>query len=230
MQRKACSIWDAGGEASGPLSPRENVCLFPFRKLLPDRLAAAYFLLPTSIGCNEHFQSLSDISKSAYATGPFDNTYSFCQGRFFRSRGHLRSKCARNTLGLVRSTFLTRSHLADVYRHPKGARRPYGQSDWSAPTRNSATGGAGGRAIDRPGQIEAPRALTSHRGARAPGPDCGRVPRFRWRPHPEGIRSSPSGPLRASALGAAESGEPERSGAAGHRGAGPEVFGRASSP
>ena len=94
---------------------------------------------------------------------------------------------------------------------PGGARRPHGRSDCSAPTRDSATGGAGGRAIDRPGQIEAPRALTAHRGARAPGPDCGRVPRFRGRPHPEGIRSSPSGPLRASALGAAESGEPERS-------------------
>lgn len=62
---------------------------------------------------------------------------------------------------------------------PEGARRPHGRSDCSAPTRDSATGGAGGRAIDRPGQIEAPQALTAHWGVKPPAPTAVGLPGFK---------------------------------------------------
>lgn len=62
---------------------------------------------------------------------------------------------------------------------PEGARRPHGRSDCAAPTRHSATGGAGGRAIDRSGQIEAPQALTAHWGVKPPAPTAVGLPGFK---------------------------------------------------
>jgi hypothetical protein len=78
----------------------------------------------------------------------------------------LRPANARTRRGATRPERLFRAHAGQCHR------------------------GAGGRAIDRPGQIEAPQALTAHWGE-TPGPDCGRVTRFQGRPRSEGTRSSP---------------------------------------